>query len=193
MINFYTWVVPANTLCKLFHHKYWLFFDLKHLFLSQVTVSGSKFVFLPMEAETVTSWIEQQTGRHHCEGRVSTIGHKFQSYHYIIKWLLGLWSFLLSYFEILEPELWCRWSTWPTPRCLVAVASCISSQRGKKECSCLKRVSHVAVKSHLFTCTNGLVHFFCQENQELNVLKDGWIKKKQREKNIFFCTTWKCN
>lgn len=102
---------------------------------------------------------------------MATIGHKFLSYHCIIKWLLGLWSSLLSYFEILEPELWCRWSTWPTPRCL-AVASCISSQREKKECSWLERVSHVAVKSHLFTCTNGLIpFFFCQGNRELNVLK----------------------
>lgn len=94
----------------------------------------------------------------------------------------GLWSFLLSYCEILEPELWCGWSARPTPRCLAAVASCTSCQRGKIERSCLTRGSHVAVKSHLFTCTNGLIplFYFGQGNREQTVLNVSELKTARR-------------
>lgn len=80
-----------QTLCALFHCEYCAFNNVlkcQHAFLAATQETECLEVNLPVlhvEVETVTSWIERQTGRHHCEGLAATTGHKFRPYHSIIK------------------------------------------------------------------------------------------------------------
>lgn len=154
--------------CLQIHFVHFYTINIEHLMMSwnvsshsRDSVAGSKFACFCMWK--LKQWLPGSNGR-----QEDTIVKDWWLLRAINSCLItalsndfeGLWSFLLSYFEISEPELWCGWSTRPMPRCLAAVASCTSCQRGKIERSCLTRGSHVAVKSHLFTCTNGLIPFF---------------------------------
>lgn len=179
----------TSTLCTLLHCEYCAFKQCPEML---ARLSGSELPVLHVEVETVTSWIEQQTGRHHCEGLAATTGHKFLPYHCIIKWLLGL-------VVLLALILWNFWSQ-----------SCdVDGALGRRRGVCLLSQTAFPAKEgkynvpvwqegHMYQwnpisspAQMALFLFFVRDTE--NTLSWILVNWKQREENIFFWTTWSWN